>query len=41
MNRTNLQSIFKKYIDNFEILNNEKNDETYKWENAQEFQNFD
>ena len=41
MNRTNLQSIFKKYIDNFEILNNEKNDETYKWEIAQEFQNFD
>lgn len=40
MNRTNLQSIFKKYIDNFEILNNEKNDETYKWEIAQEFQNF-
>ena len=41
MNRTNLQSIFKKYIDNFEILNNEKNDETYKWEIAQEFQYFD
>ena len=41
MNKTNLQSIFKKYIDNFEILNNEKNDETYKWEIAQEFQNFD
>lgn len=41
MNRTNLQSIFKKYIDNFEMLNNEKNDETYKWEIAQEFQNFD
>lgn len=41
MNRNNLQSIFKKYIDNFEILNNEKNDETYKWEIAQEFQKFD
>ena len=41
MNRANLQSIFKKYIDNFEILNNEKNDETYKWGIAQEFQNFD
>lgn len=41
MNRSNLQSIFKKYIDNFEILNNEKNDETYKWEIAQEFQYFD
>ena len=41
MNRNNLQSIFKKYIDNFEVLNNEKNDETYKWAIAQEFQNFD
>lgn len=41
MNRSNLQSIFKKYIDNFEMLNNEKNDETYKWEIAQEFQQFD
>ena len=41
MNRNNLQSIFKKYIDNFEILNNEKNDETYKWEIAQKFQEFD
>lgn len=41
MNKSNLQSIFKKYIDNFEILNNEKNDETYKWEIAQEFQKFD
>ena len=41
MNRNNLQSIFKKYIDNFEILNNEKNDETYKWEIAQKFQDFD
>ena len=41
MNKANLQSIFKKYIDNFEMLNNEKNDETYKWEIAQEFQYFD
>ena len=41
MNKKNLHSIFKKYIDNFEVLNNEKNDETYKWEIAQEFQNFD
>lgn len=41
MNRNNLQSIFQKYIDNFEVLNNEKNDETYKWAIAQEFQNFD
>lgn len=41
MNRTNLQVIFKKYIDNFEILNNKENDETYKWEIAEEFQTFD
>ena len=41
MNTANLQSIFRKYIDNFETLNNEKNDETYKWAIAQEFQNFD
>ena len=41
MNKSNLQSIFKKYIDNFETLNNEKNDETYKWEIAQKFQSFD
>lgn len=41
MNKNNLKSIFKKYIDNFEMLNNEKNDEIYKWEIAQEFQNFD
>ena len=41
MNKKNLRSIFKKYIDNFEMLNNKKNDEIYKWEIAQEFQNFD
>lgn len=41
MNTKNLQIIFKKYIDNFETLNNRKNDETYKWEIAQEFQKFD
>lgn len=41
MNKTNLQVIFKKYIDNFEILNNSENDETYKWEIAQKFQEFD
>ena len=32
MNKSNLQSIFNKYIENFEMLNNEKNDETYKWD---------
>ena len=41
MNKTNLQVIFKKYIDNFEFLNNSENDETYKWEIAQAFQAFD
>lgn len=41
MNKTNLQVIFKKYIDNFEMLNNSENDETYKWEIAQKFQEFD
>ena len=41
MNKTRLNVIFKKYIENFEMINNEKNDETYKWEIAQEFQNFD
>ena len=41
MNKSNLQVIFKKYIDNFEFLNNSENDETYKWEIAQAFQTFD
>ena len=41
MNKRNLQVIFKKYIDNFETLNNSENDETYKWEIAQAFQKFD
>ena len=41
MNKTNLHVIFKKYIDNFEFLNNSENDETYKWEIAQAFQAFD
>lgn len=41
MNKDNLQLIFKKYIKNFELLNNKVNNETYKWEIAQEFQNFD
>lgn len=41
MNKKNLEAIFKKYIDNFEMLNNKQNDETYKWEIAQEFQSFD
>lgn len=41
MNKSNLLSIFKKYIDNFEMLNNKENDETYKWEIAEKFQSFD
>lgn len=41
MNKKNLQTIFQKYIDNFEVLNNKDNDETYKWEIAQAFQGFD
>lgn len=41
MNNDNLKTIFKKYIDNFETINNEKNDETYKWEIVLEFQKFD
>ena len=41
MNKTNLQVIFKKYIDNFERINDDKNDENYKWEIAEHFQNFD
>ena len=41
MNKSNLLSIFKKYIGNFEILNNRENNETYKWEIAEKFQSFD
>lgn len=41
MNKKNLQMIFKKYIDNFEHINNKTNDENYKWEIAQQFQAFD
>ena len=41
MNNDRLQSIFKKYIDRFETLNNRNNDETYKWEIAQTFRSFD
>lgn len=41
MNRENLRIIFQKYIDSFEYINNEKNNENYKWEIAQKFQAFD
>lgn len=39
MNKANLHSIFKSYIDNFESINT-KHDESYKWEIAQKFQSF-
>ena len=41
MNKNNLQVIFKKYIDNFELINSKKHNEIYKWEIAQQFQDFD
>ena len=41
MDKKNLQVIIQKYIDNFEYINNEKNDENYKWEVAAQFQSFD
>ncbi len=40
MNKNNLRSIFKSYIDNFEAINT-KHDESYKWEIAERFQAFD
>ncbi len=40
MNKIHLQHIFKKYIDNFEMLNS-KHGENYKWEIANDFQSFD
>lgn len=41
MNQKNLQNIFKKYIDNFETINDRDHDENYKWEIAEQFQAFD
>lgn len=41
MNQRNLQTIFQKYIDNFEYINNQEHDENYKWEIAYQFQSFD
>lgn len=41
MNHENLQSIFKQYIDNFDLINNRDHDENYKWEIAAHFQKFD
>ena len=40
MNKSNLQSLFKRYIDNFEKINAKETNETYKWEIAEEFQSF-
>lgn len=41
MNKTNLNLLFKKYIERFEEINNCEHHETYKWEIAQKFQSFD
>ncbi len=41
MNKRNLQTIFQKYIDNFEYINKKEHDENYKWEIAYQFQSFD
>ena len=41
MNHKNLQTIFQKYIENFEYINNKEHDENYKWEIANLFQSFD
>lgn len=41
MDKNNLHKIFQKYIDKFEYINNDKNNENYKWEIAYEFQSFD
>lgn len=39
MNSKNLQSLFAKYIEQFEFINNQTNDENYKWAIAQMFHN--
>lgn len=41
VDKHNLHKIFQKYIDKFEYINNDKNNENYKWEIAHEFQSFD
>ena len=38
MNRKNLNQIFNAYISKFEFLNNDKNNESYKWNAVSEFQ---
>ena len=38
MNKDNLQQVFSNYISKFEVLNNPENDETFKWEVIQRFQ---
>ncbi len=37
MNKDNLKRIFGKYIEKFEFMNNQDNNETYKWEVAKKF----
>lgn len=39
MNKNQIHSIFKNYIENFERLNNEVNSEYYKWQICYEFKN--
>ena len=38
MNSENLQIIFKNYVEKFDLMNDPKHDETYKWEAVQHFQ---
>lgn len=37
MNIRNLHQIFKNYIDNFEVMNDSENNETFKWEASYQF----
>ena len=37
MNSNNLQSLLQNYMDNFEVINDDKNEEYYKWEAVKHF----
>ena len=37
MNKNNLNQIFEHYIDRFEYINNEDNEEYYKWQVCNQF----
>lgn len=39
MNKQRLHQIFANYIDSFELINNNQNNENYKWEIANQFRN--